>query len=409
MKLVCLSNGHGEDAIAVKILQELQSLDYPDEILALPLVGEGYAYSQAKIPIIGPVQKMPSGGFIYMDNRQLWRDVQGGLIKLILNQYQALRQFINHNPNTFILAVGDIVPLIFAWLTKVNYAFVGTAKSEYYLRDEYGWLEKTSKIERFLGSVYLPWERFLMSRSRCQCVFPRDTLTAKILQKFAIPALDLGNPMMDDTFPNHSNYPDQPLRILLLPGSRIPEVYHNWQVIISAVSEVIKLYPEVLFLGAIAPSLALEPLQEFLLNFNWKSEPLSNYNVPINDPETYLFKHGQARLILSQNSYADCLNLAHLAIAMAGTATEQFVGLGKPAFIIPGQGPQFTLAFAEAQTRLLGCSLILVNSPQKMPHQIQSILTNPDRLNLITQNGKQRMGQPGAAKRIAHHLIDKIR
>jgi len=39
---------------------------------------------------------------------------------------------------------------------------------------------------------------------------------------------------------------------------------------------------------------------------------------------------------------------------MAGTATEQFVGLGKPAIAIPGIGPQFTAAFAEAQSRHLG-------------------------------------------------------
>ena len=57
------------------------------------------------------------------------------------------------------------------------------------------------------------------------------------------------------------------------------------------------------------------------------------------------------------------LKQADIAIAMAGTATEQFVGLGKPAVIFPGEGPQFTYAFAEAQSRLLGCSITLVESP----------------------------------------------
>ncbi len=407
MKLVCLSNGHGEDAIAVKILEELQFLNYPGQIFALPLVGEGYAYLKLKIPIIGPVQKMPSGGFIYMDNRQLWRDVQGGLIKLTLTQYQSLKQFIKQNPDTFILAVGDIVPLIFAWLTNVNYAFVGTAKSEYYLRDESSnWLAKTSKIERWFGSVYLPWERFLMSRKRCKFVFPRDTLTTQILQKFAIPAVDLGNPMMD--IPNYSpqEKESQPLTILLLPGSRIPESYRNWKTLIQAVSEIIKPYPEAIFIAAIAPSLNIEPWRELMVNLNWESEPLSNQKIAINDPKACLFRYQKAQLILSQNAYADCLNLADLAIAMAGTATEQFVGLGKPVFTIPGEGPQFTYAFAEAQTRLLGCSIILVNSPQEISPNIQAILANPERLNLIAENGKKRMGNAGAAQRIARYLID---
>jgi hypothetical protein len=40
--------------------------------------------------------------------------------------------------------------------------------------------------------------------------------------------------------------------------------------------------------------------------------------------------------------------------------------------------------------------------------RIKSILTNPDFLNLIVKNGKQRMGNAGAAKRIAQHLITKV-
>ncbi|MFL2496758.1 MAG: hypothetical protein ACJ0GQ_02735, partial [Parasynechococcus sp.] len=43
-----------------------------------------------------------------------------------------------------------------------------------------------------------------------------------------------------------------------------------------------------------------------------------------------------------------------LVIGMAGTAIEQAVGLAKPALQLPGEGPQFTARFAEAQRRLLG-------------------------------------------------------
>ncbi|WP_254721672.1 hypothetical protein [Kovacikia minuta] len=81
------------------------------------------------------------------------------------------------------------------------YAFVGTAKSEYYLRDEAGWLPRDSwwsdRLERWTGCVYHPWERWLMSRPNCKAVFPRDSLTAKVLRQYGIPAFDLGNPMMD--------------------------------------------------------------------------------------------------------------------------------------------------------------------------------------------------------------------
>ncbi|AKV71223.1 hypothetical protein VL20_6511 [Microcystis panniformis FACHB-1757] len=47
---------------------------------------------------------------------------------------------------------------------------------------------------------------------------------------------------------------------------------------------------------------------------------------------------------------------------MAGTATEQLVGLGKPAITIAGSGPQFTPHFAKLQQRLLGCSILLGDS-----------------------------------------------
>ena len=93
---------------------------------------------------------------------------------------------------------------------------------------------------------------------------------------------------------------------------------------------------------------------------------------------------------------------------MAGTATEQFIGLGKPAIIIPGKGPQFTPAFAEAQTRLLGASVTLVEQPNQVAGALQCLLNDPDRLQTIVENGRRRMGEPGAAQRIATCLLEKM-
>ena len=93
-----------------------------------------------------------------------------------------------------------------------------------------------------------------------------------------------------------------------------------------------------------------------------------------------------------------------MAIATAGTATEQFVGLGKPVITIPGNGPQFTLTFALNQTRLLGPSVIMVKSPELVADTMVSLLNDAQRLELIAANGRQRMGLPGASARIAHCL-----
>jgi uncharacterized protein (TIGR03492 family) len=208
----------------------------------------------------------------------------------------------------------------------------------------------------------------------------------------------------------------RPFMITLLPGSRSREAYNNWELILIAVSALLASFREknsifqavgtVIFLGAIAPSLDLDNLAQTLQIQGWR--PSTDSPVQISDPHALTFKQKNAFLILTQNAYNDCLHLGDVAIAMAGTATEQFIGLGKPAIAIPGNGPQYNPVFAEAQSRLLGSSLILVDQPAKVPLIVQSLLTNPDFLQTVAENGIKRMGKPGAAKRIAECLQEKL-
>ena len=426
VKILSVSNGHGEDAIAVRILRELQNQPHPPEIAALPLVGLGQAYTQLdNVPIMGSVKSLPSGGFIYMDKHQLWRDLQAGLFPLIIQQYQTIRQWVKQGG--IILAVGDIVPLFLAWLSGGNYAFIGTAKSDYYLRDEQGKLPLTRmwKWYKYSDSIYFPWERWLMNNSRCLGVFPRDTITTQTLQKYGIPAIDLGNPMMDNLEPNIYNYTIDQLQIetqrslfiTLLPGSRSPEVNRNWDMILKGVDAIIQSsirstenpipsYQHLVFLAAIAPSLDLQTFCQSLTALGWQETPdlrLPNINFSWGHGEL-IFSQEKAILILTNQAFNDSLALGNIAIAMAGTATEQFVGLGKPAIAIPGDGPQFTPTFANNQQRLLGRSLIIVENPIEIPEILRSLLLNSEQLKLIAENGKRRLGQPGASRRIAQYL-----
>ena len=395
MRLLVLSNGHGEDQIAVRIVKQLQSIAQGLELAALPIVGQGYAYKDSNIAIAGRVKQMPSGGFIYMGGNPLWQDVRGGLIQLTIEQIKLVRQW-GRNGGA-VLAVGDIVPLFYAWLSRANYAFVGTAKSEYYLRDERDWLDKTSTIERSWGSVYLPWERWLMSRNACKGVFPRDSLTAKVLQQHSISAYDLGNPMMD-RISIHAQPRESALRVLLLAGSRMPEALRNWQQILVAISQIgtDSFNRPLQFLGAIAPALNLDPFIKAAIAGGWE--------IFRSESQLCILKQEDASLILDRSSYDRLLHQADAAIAMAGTATEEFVGLGKPAIVMPGQGPQFTPAFAEAQSRLLGCSVIMVENSDLVGETLNKVMQDHRRLQQIALNGKRRMGEPGAAKRIARCL-----
>jgi len=417
-RILSLSNGHGEDEIAVRVLEALrQFFDAPD-IAALPLVGEGHAYQKASFPVIGAVKTMPSGGFIYMDGQQLVRDLQGGLLQLTLTQLQVIQnwaqqgtaergQISDRSESSLILAVGDIVPLLFAGLSGVPFAFVGTAKSEYYVRTETGLLPRrsplTDLLERWTGCIYYPWERWLMKRPRCRAIFPRDSMTAERLQRFNLPAFDAGNPMMDglEWAGEQNVISATALKILLLPGSRPPEAYANWQLILEAACAVAQsLNRPIEFLAAIAPGLDQTQLQQILTKMNWNRQAVGIYE--------WAETRGQATLTLATHRFAEFLHIADLAIAMAGTATEQFVGFGKPAITLVGQGPQFTAAFAEAQTRLLGESIILLEDPAQVPDRIQALLQDGDRLQRIAANGKRRMGTPGAAQRIAACLMNKI-
>lgn len=430
MQLLCISNGHGEDVIAVRILQALQHHPHAPEIVALPLVGEGTAYAQAGIPRIAPTKVMPSGGFIYMDGRQLVRDLQGGLVQLTWQQLQAVRRWAKQGG--FILAVGDIVPLLFAWWSGAPYAFVGTAKSEYYLRDEAGLLPRRTwfeRLESWSGSVYLPWERWLMRRRRCRAVFPRDALTTSILQQWGIPALDLGNPMMDgleptgtlffketdamgsEAAPTIAGAPETapPLTLVLLPGSRSPEAQRNWLVMLPIATVLSTAFAQrrsLCFLAAIAPNLDLAPFREALQDQGWQVQTGSERSEPTVMP--FIRRDGPhpTTLYLTQTAFNDCLHQADFAIAMAGTATEQFVGLGKPAITIAGEGPQFTAAFAEAQSRHLGPSVRLIERPEQAVAIVQSLLADPDQLHLIAENGRRRLGPPGTAQRIAATLLN---
>jgi uncharacterized protein (TIGR03492 family) len=66
-RLLVLSNGHGEDLIALRVLEALAERRPDLEVLVLPLVGEGRVFAAAEAAGVlqrcGPRQALPSGGF----------------------------------------------------------------------------------------------------------------------------------------------------------------------------------------------------------------------------------------------------------------------------------------------------------------------------------------------------------
>ena len=389
MKVLFLSNGHGEDLNASLILGALRSLQPSLQIGAMPLVGMGNAYRRLQVEIIGPTQNLPSGGIIYLNPWNWVKDITSGLIGLTLQQIKAV--FREKTNCDLLIAVGDIVPIAIAYLTGRPFVAFIVSTSSYYE-----------------GKLRLPWiTEFCLRSPRCQKVFTRDEFTAKDLQQRGLKkAIFAGYPIMDVL--QSGNYdlgldPNLPM-IALLPGSRLPEAIHNLQLQLQACGAIALKRP-MQFRAALVPSITEEDLQALAQKMGWHysvSGKLINLDQNLS-------------VICYWDVFADILQQCNLAIGMAGTAVEQAVGLGKPVVQIPGAGPQFTYAFAEAQMRLLGSSVKTIGkSPnddslfENVAKNIDKILDDSDYLETCLQNGKQRVGDAGGSVGIAQGILELI-
>lgn len=394
-RLLCLSNGHGEDVTTCQILKVLMQ-KYPEiEVVALPISGNGEAYRRLGVKIVGPTQVMPSGGFLYMNPLVLVKDLWSGLIRLTWQQLRAVWRWSQECD--LILAVGDVVPVAIAQITPLPYAFFMCAHSSYY----------EGRIR--LGTV-LP---LLMRSTRCRVTFTRDAFTAQDMQRRGFQRVRyLGMPVMDMLVLQGKDLQLEqgvPM-IALLPGSRLPEAIANFKLQLQLVALTAQaLFPNsVQFRAAIVPGLMAE-LEAIAAAGGWRC--VENRLMLPKTSDTGRTLEVQCY----SDAFADILQQADLVIGMAGTASEQAVGLGKPVVAVPGEGPAYTYRFAEAQSRLLGRSLTLIGTRPATPEilqqaalSIRAILENADYLEFCRQNGRERMGAAGASEKIADYLAEQL-
>ena len=382
-QVLFLSNGHGEDLNASLIVGELQKIQPQLSIAALPLVGEGKAYQKLPVPIIAPTATMPSGGIIYTNPFNWIKDIGAGLIGLTIKQIQAAFK-VSKNCD-LLIAVGDIVPIAIARLTGRPFVAFIVSTSSYYE-----------------GTIKLPLLTELCLRSdKCLRVFTRDKYTATDLQNRGIKkAIFAGYPIMDVLTPTGKDLEldSQIPMIALLAGSRLPEALSNLALQLQVCEEIVKIKP-MQFRAAIVPSIRETDLENLAKQEGWHYLGAGK-----------LEKNG-ALLYCYRDAFADILHHCDACLAMAGTAVEQAVGLGKPVLQIPGFGPQFTYPFAEAQMRLLGESVITigkkpteVNLFKNAAVKIVDILADSQYLHRCLENGKIRVGESGGSKNIAEEI-----
>ena len=383
-KILCISNGHGEDLNASIIAEALRRL-YPSwELSAMPLVGEGNAYRRQDIPIICPTRSLPSGGFVYMDWRQWWHDLRSGLVGLTWAQLRCIRQVARLKNYDLVVAVGDILPLMFAYLSQIPFMAYLVSTSAYYE-----------------NKLILPLTaRWILHSGRCLGIFTRDTYTAKLMSAQGFQhTVCLGYPIMDVL---HLRGKDLHLgegqtMICLLCGSRLPEAQANLLLLLQVVERAQQLKLDWQFRAGIVPQMSGQILQATAMMAGWVYSPQEDCEV-ITDPCS------GAQVYCFSDAFADILHRADVVVGMAGTAIEQAVGLGKPVVQLVGKGPQFTYRFAEAQQRLLGESVQTCTKPEIAVTLIQRVLGDPVYLERCRINGQERVGGAGGAEKIAHEI-----
>ncbi|MDJ0555028.1 MAG: lipid-A-disaccharide synthase-related protein [Microcoleaceae cyanobacterium MO_207.B10] len=387
--ILFLSNGHGEDTHNCQIIKAFTKISPDTKLSAMPIVGAGNSYQNLGISFIGPTANMPSGGFFYLNPLFLLKDVGQGLISLTWQQLQAVWKFAKNCD--LIMATGDIVVAAIAYSTKVPYVVFLSADSSYY----------EGKIN--LGLI-LPK---LLNSSRCLKVFARDNFTATDLRKQGIKKAEfVGTPVMDNLATTGKSLQLKPglFTIGILPGSRLPEAGRNLSLLLKLVKEVVKVMGENVcqFRAATVPILMSE-LEALAISEGWEYRA---------GKLIFFTQESNIEVICYEDAFADILQESNLIIGMAGTAIEQAVGLGKPVITIPGEGPSFTYRFAEAQTRLLGCSIQVIGKQpannfilEEAAQKVKETLADREYLKICLDNGLERMGKPGASQKIADYLV----
>jgi uncharacterized protein (TIGR03492 family) len=376
----------------------------------MPLVGTGQAFAAAEaagqLRRVGPRQSLPSGGFSNQSLRGLLEDLAAGLPLLSWRQWRIVRLW--GRQGLPVLAVGDLLPLLLAWGGGGPYGFLGTPKSDHTWASPApaGWGRSplADGYHRAKGSEWDPWEWALMGHPRCRLVAVRDRLTARGLRRHGVRATAPGNPMMDGFAPLPSLPPSLQgrRRLLLLPGSRLPEALGNLRGL----------------LNALPPADPSRPISVLLATGSHPSAdelaaPLAAAGfTPATPPEdcgaTALWRRGALELLVGPGRFAAWAPLAELGLASAGTATEQLVGLGVPALSLPGPGPQFKAGFARRQSRLLGGAVVPCHDPEELRRWTIALLDDERERTRLGRIGRRRMGPAGGSARLASLIRTRL-
>jgi uncharacterized protein (TIGR03492 family) len=406
-RLLVLSNGHGEDQIALRLIEALLGRQPGLAVAVLPLVGEGSAFAAAerdgRLRRVGPRLALPSGGFSNQNLAALLADLGAGLPLLSWRQWRLVRAWGRRGDP--VLAVGDLLPLLLAWAAGGPYGFLGTPKSDHTWASPalpgWGATPLADAYHRCKGSEWDPWEWALMTSRRCRLVAVRDRLTARGLSRHGVAALAPGNPMMDGLAASSPPTWLAARRLLLLPGSRQPEAQRNLQRLLTALPARPSEATTVLLPTGSRPTAAeLAPLLAEAGFTPQESAPFSGAAAS--------WRRDGLELLIGPGRFEAWASWGEVGLATAGTACEQLVGLGIPALSLPGPGPQFQAGFARRQSRLLGGAVQPCRDAAELGRRLTALLADGEERRRLGAIGRRRMGPVGGSARLAELIEARL-
>lgn len=396
MVLTLLSNGHGEDVIGARLLESLRSRLPGYAFQAFPTVDRGEAYEPLGVPILGPRQVMPSGGFLLHHPRLFADDLRAGFLGMTWRQGTALRAL----ETDVLVTVGDIYALFLSRLVRARRRFaVQPLISAHHAAGRSSLSSLARPARHFMERFSAAEKRLLRAVEQ---VYVRDAPTARLLQEAGLGNVSaLGNPMLDalsGAAPLLGLDLGPPV-VALLPGSRA----HAPRAL-ALMLQALEHWPQATGLVAWAGG---------TLPANWppgwtfRAMPVQEGPVR-EEGEVGRLERGEGRVYLLRGRFADVLASSDLVLGTAGTANEQAASLGLPvlAFAVP---PLYTASYLRNQRRLLGRALSLAApEPAAIATVLRSLWEDQERYEQAAADGRERMGRPGGAQAIAADLVKRL-
>ncbi len=377
MKVLVLSNGRGEDQLAVTFLMSfIKSSPVSGlEIEAVPLVGNGMAYERAGIKVAGSWGEMPSGGFLALNFKSWIKDLQNGLLIQIVKQFLWVKKIISRYD--IIITVGDFTSVFFLSLMKHPPHFhIDTALSSH-LRHFYNF-----EIKVF--------------REHCKAVFTRDELTYEELLKAGVTAYFEGSLMLDDMNMKTENlinfsFKEKSMNILI-PSSR-SDAFKNMEYFLRILNQR-KFNGD--FILSVSKNIVMDEVFDLLKSNGFEKLFYGN------EDTLYFIKENKNRIYIWTGSLGSLLPYAHSAIGMSGTGCEQMAAFGIPLILIQTEMPQSNKKRMKHYKLLLGnCCEVLDGKPAEQSEKLDDLLQDENKLKKMSEEGPLRFGKTGGSMRIS--------